>query len=365
MKRLLAQSGTATSCYFRSSVEPPNRKVLLQITERCNLHCAHCFVSAGNFGDIMTLPDIEHKVIPQLKACRAISVTLTGGEPFDHPEIINIVELLTEAHIAVSICSNATLITEQQMDQLAKLNAHVNVSLDGFSTESHGKFRGNTESFALTIETIKKLSSKGILQGLLATPNNLAAIEEYGELCQFGVENNASYVLMNPLSSMGRGTKSKGKLAASTQQMIKIQDVTRRYRDQITVVDIRFPNTEHLPLAGCEAGNIVYVFVHGELAICPYLVFAARNPESKHKPEEFIVGNILFDADIAERLDSYTFHERYRVGDNATCRDCSLESSCGKGCPAAVISSGQKIGAVDREVCPVVNPSGVLVDARA
>lgn len=82
---------------------------------------------------------------------------------------------------------------------------------------------------------------------------------------------------------------------------------------------------------------------------------AARTPASRHADTEFIVGNIFTDPDIATRLDDYRFHERYQVGANATCAACSMNSGCGKGCPAAVVAAGGRIGAVDAEQCPVVD----------
>lgn len=355
MKRLLAQGDFASSCYFRSSVEPPFRKALLQITERCNLHCAHCFVSAGNYGDTMPLQVIHDTVIPRLKQCRVISVTLTGGEPFAHTNIIEIVQFLREADIQVSICTNATLISNEQITALCKIGGvFLNVSLDGFSAESHGRFRGDKDSFTTTIQTIELLGKYKLLKGLLVTPNKLASVEEYAQICGFAVENRAKYVLINPLSSFGRGVKSKGKLGTRSSVMQEVRSVTERFANEVELVHIRFPNKE-LPLASCEAGNIIYIFTPGEVTVCPYLVFAAKTPGSKHKPEEFFVGNIMVDADIAERLDNYKFHERYYVGNNATCRSCSMEEACGKGCPAAVISAGQKIGEVDRDVCPIAS----------
>ncbi len=58
----------------------------------------------------------------------------------------------------------------------------------------------------------------------------------------------------------------------------------------LDVVHIRFPGTGSKPLAGCQAGTIIYVFTPGEVTVCPYLVFAARTPQSQHDPAEFIVG---------------------------------------------------------------------------
>ncbi|MGH2733250.1 MAG: radical SAM protein [Actinomycetota bacterium] len=100
----LIHSEIASSCYFRTSVGPPYRKALVQITERCNLHCVHCFVSAGNYGDIMTLDNIQNLLIPRLEQCRVTRVTLTGGEPFAHADIIEIVRLLAGHSFSVGIC---------------------------------------------------------------------------------------------------------------------------------------------------------------------------------------------------------------------------------------------------------------------
>ena len=357
-KREIISKNRASSCYFRSSVEPPYRKALLQITERCNLHCAHCFLSAGNYGDTMPIGIIRNVVIPKLKDCRVISVTLTGGEPFVHPEIIEIARLLRNANIRVGICTNGTSVSQDQMETLAKIdNVHLNVSLDGFRPESHGKFRGDETSFVKTIETIRQLKQYRLLQGLLVTPNNLAEISEYAELCEFAVQNDAIYVLMNPLSSMGREVKAQKRLKAPDEVMRQIREITSPFSDCIQVIYIRFPNDQKLPLISCETGNIIYVFTYGELTVCPYLVFAAKTPQSLYNPGGFIVGNIFKEADVADKLDAYKFHERYYLGDNPTCKNCSLSFQCGKGCPAAIIASRQRIEGLD-PIYPMANFPG-------
>jgi radical SAM protein with 4Fe4S-binding SPASM domain len=121
--------------------------------------------------------------------------------------------------------------------------------------------------------------------------------------------------------------------------------------DSPEAVFIRFPN-DTKPLTGCIAGDIIYVFVNGDVTVCPYLVFATENPGAKHTRDEFIVGNLFHDTDIAAKLDAYKFHERYTVGANPSCAGCAANASCGKGCPAAVIAAGGTIGDVDADVCP-------------
>lgn len=159
---------------------------------------------------------------------------------------------------------------------------------------------------------------------------------------------------MNPLSSMGRGVKVQKRLGAPDEVMRRIKEITSPFSDRIQFVYVRFSNDEKLPLISCETGNIIYVFVDGKVTICPYLVFAARTPQSLYNPEEFIAGNIFTDADIADGIDAYKFYERYHLGDNPICKSCFLDSKCGKGCPAAVIASGQQIEDLD-PLCPMVN----------
>jgi len=184
--RNMTRTGQASSCYFRTTADGGTRKALVQIDERCNLHCAHCFVSATRAGQSMPYDDITSLLIPRLQACRVERVTLTGGEPTIHPHFIGIVQALRGAGMQVGFCTNATTLTEAQISELAGIGGvHANVSLDGFRAESHGRFRGDRGSFAVTVATVRKLAAAGLLQGLLCTPNSLADDEEYRELCEF------------------------------------------------------------------------------------------------------------------------------------------------------------------------------------
>lgn len=348
----IASEDRALSCYFRTSVKPPQKKALLKITDDCNLRCAHCFVSAGKKGETMPFEEIKDVLIPRLVDMNVISATLTGGEPFAHPDIMNIVHELRKNSLDVSLCTNGTLVTEDQIKELADLQGvSANVSLDGFRPESHGKFRGNPESFHTTIETIRLLAKHSILKGLLVTPNTLADPHEYSEICEFAAQNGAKYVLMNPLSPFGRGIKTQNTLGSPEEIMKQVEAETESFNGNVELVPIRFPNKDK-PLTTCQAGNILYVFTNGDITPCAYLSFATESPSSQYSPEEFIIGNIFNDDDIASKIASYSFHDKYTLGDNPICDACEIENSCDKGCPAAVVGSGQLITGVDKDQCP-------------
>jgi radical SAM protein with 4Fe4S-binding SPASM domain len=353
--RRVAGKETHNSCYFRSGAEPGRRKALLQITERCDLKCAHCFVSATHAGDDMSVSDMQ-VAFGRLEAARVSHVTLTGGEPFVHPNLIEIVELLAERHFSITICTNAVSVTQEQIQSLRRHDCvSVNVSLDGFSADSHGRFRGDPGSFEVTKANTEKLAEAGLLKGVLCTPNAFAEPSEYTEIYRFADRLEAEYVLMNPLSSFGRGIRTRRRLRADDAAMRTIKSNVNQAAQSPggpEPVFIRFPNDDQ-PLSGCIAGDIVYIFVNGDTAVCPYLVFATSNPGSQHTAEEFMAANLFRDHDFATKLDAYDFHDRYRVPDNTTCSSCAINGSCGSGCPAAIVAAGGRIGDLDVDVCPL------------
>ena len=50
------------ACYFRTAADYPNKKCLLQLTERCNLHCVHCFVSSNDKGIDMDYEESKRSI---------------------------------------------------------------------------------------------------------------------------------------------------------------------------------------------------------------------------------------------------------------------------------------------------------------
>ncbi|MEU6486103.1 radical SAM protein [Streptomyces sp. NPDC046887] len=213
--RAIITGEQAVSCYFRTSVDHPARKALVQICEPCNARCVHCFVVATERGTYMAMEDIRDKLVPQLAAARVTKATITGGEPMMHPDLLEIVALFRAAGMSVGVCTNGTMCSDEMVAALAEWGVHMNVSLDGFAPESHDTFRMLEGCFAETVDTMKRFARVGILQGLLCTPNNLAEDREYRELVEFAREYGATDVLMNPLGRMGRGHRRRRRASSA------------------------------------------------------------------------------------------------------------------------------------------------------
>jgi len=331
------------ACYFRTAAQLPARKCLIQITERCNLRCKHCFVSAVSTGYDMNYELIIDHIIPAIIKNKISRVTLTGGEPLVYPRLTDLVNTLGDQNVSVGICTNGVLVNEELLGLIKNCKGiHFNISLDGFSPSSHGRFRGNEEPevFNRIIENIKLLGRYHMLKGILVTPNVFTPLEEYVELCEFAKEAGAEYVLMNPLSEFGRG-ESNVRLGLSREELIKLQSLTQRFnQNDFQMVYIRFPRTTDLPVSKCHAGDILYVFTNGNVAYCPYMAFASKGNKSLYNENQFILGNCFsnsFDWRLA--LDKY----------NLPCidGDFSREIEKREGCFAMKIANGLKLGDQD------------------
>lgn len=339
-----------SACFFRSTVRVPNRKCLIQITEKCNFKCKHCFLSANETGDQISLDRIKKTIIPFCVNNRINKITLTGGEPLVHPDSVAIINSFIESEIQVTVCTNGSLISDGFLKKIVDLSkVTFNVSLDAFSQKSFDLFRVNEmqSSFKKIISNIQLLGKLNILKGILVTPNIYVSIEEYYELCQFAKKCGAKYVLMNPLSEFGRGA-DKNSLGYTKEKLIELREKTNRLMDDsFEMVYIRFPNNGK-KLSQCKYGKVLYLFTGGDLAICPYMVFACANPDSKYKKSDFILTNIFQkESNLNDCLKKYSLPQKKQN----TKFDCNEE--CGRGCKAIVIANGNYLDECDWNICPL------------
>ncbi len=156
--------------------------VVWNVTKACNLRCIHCYEDAHiKAPDELTLEEAK-KAIDTLAENGVAYIAISGGEPLMRPDFFEIAKYMQKKEIALSIATNATLITKEIAQKLKKVDClYAQVSLDGATAKTHDYFRGR-ESFNKTIEGVKQLLAAGIMVGISCTVTRLNIKEFSKEL---------------------------------------------------------------------------------------------------------------------------------------------------------------------------------------
>lgn len=136
---------------------------------RCNLQCAHCFISCSPHNrnyDFLTLEDVLRGLeVGQRYGVR--EYYFTGGEPFLHPRLVEMLKATLRVGPA-TVLTNATVLKAEWLSELAAAeqaslySLEFRVSLDGPSPEINDPIRG-PGTFDRAIAGLRKLVAAGFL----------------------------------------------------------------------------------------------------------------------------------------------------------------------------------------------------------
>ncbi|MBE3557579.1 MAG: TIGR04053 family radical SAM/SPASM domain-containing protein [Firmicutes bacterium] len=131
--------------------------VIWETTRTCQLACRHCRAKAIKHRNPNELSTYEAKqLIDQLVEMEKPLFVLTGGDPMERADLIELVRYAHQAGLIVSITPSATpKVTFERIAALKEAGlAHWAFSLDGSTPEIHDHFRGIHGCFDLTMEKI-------------------------------------------------------------------------------------------------------------------------------------------------------------------------------------------------------------------
>lgn len=198
MKRKLirpAKEGEETDPFLMLR-EYKNRYFLnmdLNITERCNFNCLHCYEAVDNqiSRSEMSLSDCR-KLLREARDCGIQNIKITGGEPLIHPDFLTILKSVYEYEMTVGrINSNVHFLTEQLAEEIRAIDGKIlfNVSYDGAGYHDWMRNRKGAEKDLLS--KIKILVDKGFHVCAAMTLNRVnldAAEDSLKKLEELGVQ---------------------------------------------------------------------------------------------------------------------------------------------------------------------------------
>ena len=145
--------------------EPKLHFAWLELTENCNLNCVHCY---GKFGKPKNMEnnlkiDEWKKIVDYLVSINCESVQLIGGEPFLFKNFNDILKYVYNKGIRnISVFTNATLLTLEQIRLLKQYNVKVMISLYSSKENVHDSVTQVSGSFRKTLKNILLLKENDI-----------------------------------------------------------------------------------------------------------------------------------------------------------------------------------------------------------
>ncbi len=134
---------------------PSLRYLMVEITDRCNLACAHCYLG-DTVGIDLPMQAIE-RLMEEFEVMGGLRLVVSGGEPLLHPDLERVNALAAGRAFRSVLVTNGTLLDEAIAGALSF--QEVQVSLDGME-KGHDLLRGKG-SFASALNGLDNLRRAG------------------------------------------------------------------------------------------------------------------------------------------------------------------------------------------------------------
>jgi radical SAM protein with 4Fe4S-binding SPASM domain len=334
--------------------------VAWNLTRRCNLACAHCYIAAGPAETAAgELPTGDcHRVVDEILAVNAAPMLiLSGGEPLLRADLEEIAAHAAEDGATVVVGTNGTGLTDARIASLRAAGVRgVAVSIDSLRSSYHDRFRHGRGALEETREAVGRLRAArlDVVIQTTVTRGNRAELES---LVEWAAEQGAVSFNCYFLVATGRGA-ALGDLPPAEYEAV-LADLARwegAHRGRMMVrakcaphfmrhVRARDPDSPVLNYeTRCPCGTqYCRITPDGKVTPCPYL------PEVAGDLQHASFGDVWRTAPLFQRLRGGTL--------GGKCGVCEYRQVCG-GCRARAFALEGDILAADPSCA--YEPSGDL-----
>jgi AdoMet-dependent heme synthase len=354
-------------------VEAKPHVIAWNLTRRCNLACAHCYIAAGSWqqsaGELTTAEVL--RITDEILALNAAPLfILSGGEPLLRADLENIATHATRGGATVVVGTNGTRLTD---DRIASLrDAGVSgfaISIDSLDERYHDRFRHGDGALADTIAAVDRLATHR-LDFIVQTSVTRGNRDQLRELAAWSAQRGAVAFNVYFLVETGRGAGMRGLEPAENESVLaELVDMEREYRGRMMVRSKCQPQImRHAHAAGGDSPLLNYatrcpcgvqycrITPEGRLTPCPYLPEVAGDLRTQSFAEVWLGSPLLRALRHSEP--------------GGKCGSCEYRRVCG-GCRArAFARTGDVLGPDDScayepdgTVPVIVAPAGVRYGA--
>ena len=325
---------------IQNQYKPYLNRIMIEITNKCNLRCKHCYVWSRKSGNKTLDWHTLENLITTMEKTGIWQLDLTGGEISTHPNIIEIMNRLKKSNLLVNMFTNLSSHNKLYIEALIKLRPKLVISsIDGSNADTHDNFRGVNGAYSQTIHNIKLLKKNGINVriNVSLSKQNISEIDDIVNLLEEKLK--VPYILGDI-----QCTDTNYRNIILDQN--KTIDTILKYRRRIYID--RSKQKENLCAIHppCGVGyDMMFINSSGESSLCPTL--------TRHESNDFYAGNIYSKSIKIIWEESNTF-TRFR---NIQCKNlskCNFKMECKGGCRSRAYLEHHNLNDLDPTTCGIV-----------
>lgn len=330
------------SPFIKNITTPHLNRVMVEITNTCNLKCKHCYVLARKHKPQYLSHEIIARIITETERIGVWQIDLTGGEISTHPDINKILNRLHNSHLLVNLFTNLSTDNMKFLDTIVAINPKLVVtSIDGNSAVVHDAFRGVEGAFSRTLTNIKYLQNKKIPVRVNVSLSKYN-YKNLGSIVKFIKNEIKTPFIIGDIQCTDPATKeillSRDKVIES---IIKYQSDIYFNRKGEGIDDSKKIH----PACGV-AFDFCFINSSGEVSLCPTL--------TREENDEFFAGSIMADTLFNIWEHSSTFRKYF----GSQCKkidNCEFAKYCKGGCRSRAFIENKKIDDIDPVNCQIIN----------
>lgn len=219
--------------YLRDSLE----HLTIQLTQNCNLRCSYCPYTGGydnrrHFNKATSIETIQKGIdylFTHSQNTTQLSIGFYGGEPLLEIPLLKkavayIEEIKEGRNVYLTLTTNGTLLSDDNVEYLIKKDIHVLLSLDGAKEyhDANRVFPNGKGSFDVIMEKLRHLKqqypaffSKLMINSVISTNNDLSCTNDFF---------NANHVLEELNVNMNTINENNSKTIIQYDENFKIID---------------------------------------------------------------------------------------------------------------------------------------------
>lgn len=314
--------------------------VALNLTRRCNLGCAHCYLDAGMRegvgSDELSTDEVKAIIDDIADMSDECMIVLTGGEPLLRRDITELAAHGSSRGLMVVVGTNGLMLTEKRVAALQEAGvAGVGISLDSLDPDFHDNFRGAPGAWAKVMAGIDACRKAGLGFQLHFSVMEENA-HEFADMVEFARASGAIVLNVFFLVCTGRGEKITNITVETYERVLREVTAVAHSEDRLMVrakcaphfkrmareldPDWAITSAQGYEAGGCLAGTrYCRVTPEGGITPCPYI------EEEAGSIRETEFAEIWRDAPVFKALRAPVLEGR--------CGACEYQKLCG-GCRA-------------------------------